>query len=93
MRCWRTDRRFIPANLKRKSCVHLDLGWAGGFMRREGSCVNSQDLRNFLSGSTGGRVGLLLCCVCLSSHTDFLFFAQAQEFSLFHQFSGPPALR
>ena len=32
--------------------------------RRES--VNSQNLRNFPSGSLGGRVGLLLCCVRLS---------------------------
>ena len=38
--------------------------------------VNSQDLRNFPSGSIGGEVGLLLCCVCLFSHMDCLLFAR-----------------
>ena len=75
-----TDVSFRPTQ-KRKSHVYLDLRVGGRLMRREGSCVNSQNLRNFPSGSLGGRVGLLLCCVCLSSYTDCLLFARAKEFS------------
>ena len=71
---------FNSGQLKKESHVCISSGVGGRLLRREGSCVNSQDLRNFPSGSIGGEVGLLLCCVCLSSYTDCLLFAQAQEF-------------
>ena len=66
---------FHSGQPKKKVMCASRSGVGGRFMWREGSCVNSQDFRNFLSGSIGGEGGVRgwacfsVVVVCLLTRT------------------------